>query len=145
MPLDSFAPAGFPIFFTIAAVLVAAIFVLVIVGLVRSGAREARTAADNRAQPEQSVAARVTGKRTQVEGGGETRVRNLYFVTFELPDGQRRELKLPEADYAQVAEGDEGTLTHQGTWYRRFERRRVIPTGGAWEAPGGPSLTPPSG
>ena len=44
----------------------------------------------------------------------------------------------------QLAEGDEGQLTRQGTWFRSFERRRVIPVDETWEAPQGPHLPPPT-
>lgn len=117
------------------------IFVVVVVVKLVQGAR---TVAANSAQPERSVTARVVGRRMRTEGGGnDTAVRSVYFATFELPDGERLELKVPARQYGQVAEGDEGQLTHQGTWFRGFERRRVIPVDGTWEAPGGPSLPPP--
>lgn len=128
---------GVPVFMS----LVLAVFVvIVLLNVVRAG----QTFASNSAQPRQTVAARVVGKRAQTEGGaGESAVRTLYFATFEMTSGERVEVSVPRGDYGQLVEGDEGQLTHQGTWYRRFERRRVIPVDGTWEAPGGPSLPPP--
>ncbi|GAA1164364.1 hypothetical protein GCM10009584_01540 [Ornithinimicrobium humiphilum] len=132
--------------FAVAPLFLGVVVLVVVVMVVVRLAQGARTIAENSAQPERTVSARVIGKRTQVEGGGnDTPVRSLYFVTFQLPDGERVELKVPARLHGQVAEGDEGRLTHQGTWFRGFERRRVIPVDGTWEAPGGPSLTPPPG
>ncbi|WP_202976939.1 DUF2500 domain-containing protein [Ornithinimicrobium flavum] len=115
--------------------------IVVVVKLVQAG----QTYANNSALPERTVAARVVGKRTHTEGGaGDSAVQTAYFATFEVTGGDRIEVKIPQREYGQLAEGDQGQLTHQGTWYRGFERRRVIPTDGSWEAPGGPSLQPPS-
>lgn len=113
--------------------------VVVVVKLIKAGT----AFATNSSLPQQTVTARVVGRRTRTEGGGDTPVRTLHFATFETSTGERVEVKVPQQDYGQLAEGDEGQLTHQGTWYRRFERRRVIPLDGTWEAPGGPSLAPP--
>lgn len=123
------------------ALVAAVVVVVVLVRLVRAGT----TFVSNSASPEQSVSARVVARRTQTEGGaGDTSVQTLYFATFGLPHGERVELKVPPREYGQLVEGDEGQLTSQGTWFRRFERRRVIPVDGTWEAPGGPSLPPPT-
>ena len=79
-----------------------------------------------------------------LDEAGDSAVQTAYFATFEVGSGERIEVKIPPREYGQFAEGDQGQLTHQGTWYRGFERRRVIPTDGSWEAPGGPSLRPPN-
>lgn len=118
----------------------AAVVVLVILNLVRAGS----TFATNAALPKETVAAKVVAKRTQAQGGvGDSPVHTSYFATFQTTDGGRVEVRVPAAEYGQLAEGDEGQLTHQGTRYHGFERRRVIPLDGTWEAPGGPSLPPP--
>lgn len=105
--------------------------------------RGAQRFVENCAQPEREVAARVVGRRAQTEGSGDGPVTTTYYATFEMGDGERLELRLPHREYGQLAEGDQGRLTHQGTWFRGFERTRVIPFDGPWETPGGPSLTPP--
>lgn len=126
-------PAMFGIILTV-------IIVLVIVKLVRAG----QTAVSNASTPERTISAGVVAKRAETDGGlGDTPVQTRYYATFEGPDGERIELKVPRHDYGQLAEGDRGRLTHQGTWFRGFERTRVIPLDDTWEAPGGPSLPPP--
>lgn len=142
--LDPIAGPGEGLFSTMP-VLMGIFFIIfvtvVVVKLVQAG----QTFANNSALPEQTVAARVVGKRTHTEGGaGDSAVQTAYFATFEVGSGERIEVKIPPREYGQFAEGDQGQLTHQGTWYRGFERRRVIPTDGSWEAPGGPSLRPPN-
>jgi hypothetical protein len=76
----------------------------------------------NNMQPVRSVEARVVAKRTEVDGrtGGNTWT--YCYCTFELPDGERREFAQSGAEYGQLAEGDGGTLTYQGTRYRGFRR-----------------------
>ncbi|MFS0820478.1 DUF2500 domain-containing protein [Bacillus sp. 1P02SD] len=47
-----------------------------------------------------------------------------YFVTFEFESGDRTEFKVSGGEYGQLAEGDMGKLTFQGTRYLGFERLR---------------------
>ncbi|MCC3358471.1 DUF2500 domain-containing protein [Bacillus sp. REN16] len=47
-----------------------------------------------------------------------------YYVTFEFESGDRSEFALSGNDYGQLAEGDQGKLTFQGTRYLGFERIR---------------------
>lgn len=49
----------------------------------------------------------------------------LHYVTFELPDGQRQELRVRSEAYGQLIEGDVGELTYQGTRYHNFQRINV--------------------
>jgi hypothetical protein len=49
-----------------------------------------------------------------------------YFVTFEEPSGERRELQVAGADHGRLAEGDRGHLIHQGTRYKGFTRQAVV-------------------
>lgn len=48
----------------------------------------------------------------------------FYYVTFEVESGDRMELHVPGREYGQLAEGDKGKLSFQGTRYLGFERRR---------------------
>lgn len=142
--LDPFtAPTGGGLF-TAVPVLMGLILVTFVVIVVLKLVRAGQTYAANSALPEETVAARLVGKRTQTEGGGDSAVRTVYFATFETAGGERVEMKVPGGDYGQLAEGDEGQLTRQGTWFRSFERRRVIPVDETWEAPQGPHLPPPT-
>ncbi len=90
-----------------------------------------QTVAQNRwnaRQPIASVPARMVTKRSVVSGGGENySASTRYFATFETPDGARRELPVSGIEYGQLAEGDTGVLSSQGTAYRGFERQRVTP------------------
>lgn len=125
--------------FTVVPVLIGVVFLVVVVLAVARLVTAGRTHAANAASPEQTVVARVVAKRTRTEGGGnDTAVRTTSFVTFERPDGERVELTVPAREYGQLVEGDEGRLTHQGTWYRGFERNRMPRLDGTWEAPAGP-------
>jgi hypothetical protein len=82
--------------------------------------------ANNNSLPVLSAPARVVAKRTETHGNMSTntaaQVSTYYYVTFELDDGDRKEYSLYGTDYGMLAEGDEGTLTYQGTRYHGFER-----------------------
>ena len=45
-----------------------------------------------------------------------------YYVTFQVESGDRLELRLSGTEYGQLAEGDTGKLSFQGTRYLGFER-----------------------
>ena len=45
-----------------------------------------------------------------------------YHITFEKEGGERLELKVKRYEYNELAIGDRGILTHQGTRYKGFER-----------------------
>ena len=45
-----------------------------------------------------------------------------YHVTFEMEGGERLELKVRRQEYRELAIGDRGMLTHQGTRYQGFAR-----------------------
>lgn len=70
----------------------------------------------------------VVAKRhkTREFGGDRDHTRsfmNSYFITFQFKTtGERQEFKVLERDFGLIAEGDEGTLWHQGDIFSRFER-----------------------
>lgn len=113
---------GFNIVFATAATFIAIVFVAVVVtiiiNLVRSGAR----AAQNQASPEVAAQAQVVDKRTLTTGGGESPVRQEFFVTFQQVDGVRFELAVPAAEYGLLVVGDHGTVSMKGTRYLGFAR-----------------------
>ncbi len=77
------------------------------------------------AAPLVTVPALVVTKRPDTWGGsGESGAHTSYYVTFEVAGGERVELPVPATDYGQLAEGDRGNLTHQGTRFKTFERTR---------------------
>ena len=90
----------------------------------------------NNRSPRETAEARVVTKRMKVSGhGGHVMTGNTagmnavssstytrYFVTFELEDGTRLEFGVKDPEYGRLAEGDQGTLSYQGTRYLGFER-----------------------
>ncbi len=77
----------------------------------------------NNAMPVESVPARVVAKRTETSGrmnGGS--VWTTYYVTFEGEDGERQEYAVRGREFGILVEGDRGTLTHQRTRYKGFQR-----------------------
>lgn len=81
----------------------------------------------NNQQPVLSVAATVVTKRTRVRGfgsgNGTGSTRTYYYCTFEDTSGERHEFRISGREYGQLAEGDAGTLTCQGTRYKGFQRQ----------------------
>ena len=67
--------------------------------------------------------AKVVNMRNSVRGnGGSHAASTLYYMTFELESGVRVELRLSGQEYGQLAMGDSGALSYQGTRYLGFER-----------------------
>lgn len=110
-------PASFSLF-----IVVFVAFFLFIVGsiLVKAVSGGVRWA-DNNSRPVENINATVVSKRTEVSGG-QNSTSTDYYVTFELPGGVRQEFELRGSDYGQLAEGDNGQLSRQGTRCLGFER-----------------------
>lgn len=112
---------AFPILFGIVATLVIGIIAFTVIKGIAQWSY-------NNGQPVQSLAARVVTKRAQTSGGGMAgqntmnSVSTWYYVTFEMEGGQRQEFGVPGRQYGLLAEGDQGTLTFQGTRYKGFAR-----------------------
>lgn len=110
--------------FVVIGLLVACVFAYVIIRGLTQWTR-------NNASPLETVPATVVTKRTE-QGmssssttSGSTMSRSastFYFATFEMADGSRIELPLRAQDYAMLADGDRGQLTHQGTRFKGFAR-----------------------
>ena len=114
---------------TVAVVFLIWIVMLVaIVGAARvpTAAARRRQAAANAAAPALESVATVVDKREDVSGSRSRYVRptvSEYFVTFELPSGQRVELAVSGPTSGQLVVGDTGQLSWQGTWFRGFQRQ----------------------
>lgn len=114
----------FPIFFII-------VFVIVIGTFISAGVSGLRTWSRNNNSPRLTVNARVINKRTQVghhrhKGTSDhyhTHTYTNYFVTFEVESGDRMELEVSGEESGLMVEGDQGSLTFQGTRFLGFERR----------------------
>jgi len=103
----------FPVVFFVIFALVICLFAASVVKSVKKDIRN-----DN--APRLTVHARVTGKRQETRGS--RMVSTDYFATFEVESGDRMELEIEGEAFGLLAEGDEGTLTFQGTRYVSFER-----------------------
>jgi len=118
--------------FVLIPTLVGVIFVIVICGFVYTAISGLAEWSRNNSLPIEQVPARVVAKRSDVRGGmahshshmhSHRRVSTYYFVTFEMESGERAEFGIPGAEYGLLVEGDDGTLTYQGTRYHGFQRR----------------------
>lgn len=108
-----------PLAFQLAFGLITALILYVIVtGVVKGTMQWSR----NNASPVLTGRATVVGKRTSMSGGGDTSVSTWYHVTFEVEDGSRTEFQVDSTEYGLLAEGDTGTMTHQGTRFKGFTR-----------------------
>lgn len=118
----------FPMMFTVVFVL---IFGTIVVTVVR-GIGEWNK---NNNSPRLVVDAKVVTKRADVShhthpnAGDATGAQGFhhtssttYYVTFEVKGGERLEFVVPGAEYGQLAEGDCGELTFQGTRFLNFKR-----------------------
>ena len=106
------------------------VFVIVIGMFIVTAVRGVRTWNTNNASPRLTVPATVVVKRTEVShhhhhnhsGAGHTHTSTHYYATFQVESGDRMELPLSGSEYGMLAEGDQGSLTFQGTRYLGFER-----------------------
>lgn len=120
----SFMDALFPIAFLV----ILGVFVFILVQNVRTWNR-------NNHSPRLSVHAKVVAKRQDTSfhhtpnagdasgaHGFSTSSSTSYYATFQVDSGDRMELCVSGAEYGMLAEGDEGTLSFQGTRYLGFKR-----------------------
>ena len=119
-----FGMGGFDsLMFTIAPIFITVIFVLVVGGVILTVVRGIGTWSKNNDSPRLTVSAQVVSKRTRVSGGsGDLMTSTTYYVTFQVESGDRMEFAVSGSEYGMLAEGDQGTLTFQGTRYLSFER-----------------------
>ncbi len=77
----------------------------------------------NNRSPVTTAPAVVVTKRGETWGGtGDSSASTSYYVTFEVEGGTRIGVGVTGTEYGQLAEGDRGLLTYQGTRYKGFER-----------------------
>ncbi|MGG6238681.1 DUF2500 domain-containing protein [Nodosilinea sp. AN01ver1] len=109
-----------PIFIALIAILIVGILIFTIIKAIVKWQH-------NNTQPVLSVPSRVVTKRTRVRGHAPpdrvSHTSTYYYCTFEDDRGQRHEFRISGREYGQLAEGDSGTLTYQGTRYRGFQRQ----------------------
>lgn len=113
----------FMVFFVIIFVMV---WVIIISRIVRSIKQERK----NDASPRLSTEAMIVSKRMDVRRRSVNsdmhdmhNAYTRYYVTFQMPSGDRMELSVNGQEYGMLAEGDVGVLHFQGTRYLGFQRR----------------------
>jgi len=121
MPVDNMFGA-FPIMFLIMFFLVFGIIIFVILkGILQWN--------KNNNSPRLSTEATIVTKREDVSHHHSSNndmmdsTSTTYYVTFQVPSGDRMELHVSGSEFGMLAEGDVGTLTFQGTRYISFIRR----------------------
>ncbi|MBS4174366.1 DUF2500 domain-containing protein [Bacillus sp. FJAT-49736] len=105
----------FPYIFGFIFILVLGIFIIAIFGGISQWRK-------NNKSPRISVPAIVKTKRSSVSHHDDSSSTS-YYVTFEYESGDRSEFHVRSSDYSQLAEGDTGILTFQGTRFLGFERK----------------------
>ena len=128
-----YSPFGFGALFGAIPLFALAIFILFAVMLVKGAAQWSK----NNNSPRLTVECVVVDKRTEtmmhqmpVAGdasgahGYHTTTDTTHFVTFQVESGDKIEFTVSGSEYAQLAEGEQGKLTFQGTRYLGFERKQ---------------------
>ena len=108
-------------------ILFAIIFFCVLGTMVYIFVKNISTWNKNNNSPRLTVTAKIVAKRTKVfhnqqSDGFSTTTSTSYYVTFEVKSGDRMELSVAGKEYGQMAEGDVGELSFQGTRFLGFER-----------------------
>ncbi|WP_226668096.1 DUF2500 domain-containing protein [Metabacillus litoralis] len=110
--------------FQIVPIFIGIIFVVVISFFIINIVKGISTYSKNEQSPRISVPAELKTKRTSVRSGGQNHHSHTsYYVTFEFSSGDRSEFIVSGKEYGQLAEGDVGILTFQGTRYGGFDRK----------------------
>lgn len=121
-----FGMGGFDLLFSIVPIFIIVIFVAVIGMFVVTAVRGVSTWSKNNASPRLTVSATVATKRTSVthhhSQNGMGHSSTWYYATFQVESGDRMEFSVSGAEYGMLAEGDQGSLTFQGTRFLSFER-----------------------
>jgi len=127
---DPFGGAG--IMFTIIPIIVCIGFVLVFGLMIYWVVRGARQWKRNNESPVLTVDAKIVTKRSDVSYHHNSNISNNamdatfssmdYYVTFEVQSGDRMEFHVSGEEFGQLAEGDTGKVTFQGTRYLGFTR-----------------------
>ncbi len=106
---------GFDAMFMIVPILVALGFIFVIGSFIKQGVNYAQ----DKQKPVIPVRAKIVAKRTDVWGDHS---HTTYYATFELDNGERMELTVPDHHIGYMVEGDQGTLSFQGQLFVSFEK-----------------------
>ncbi len=130
MMIDPFGGGGF--MFTVVPVLVAIGFITILGIMIFQVVKSAQRWKRNNDSPVLTTDARVVTKRSDVSYHNHMNNTNntmnmgysstTYYVTFEVPSGDRMEFEVRDEEFGMLVEGDAGKLTFQGTRYLGFTR-----------------------
>ena len=122
---------GIPAFYTgfgLMGIVSSLIFLVVIGMFIFIAAKGISQWNKNNNSPRLTVPATVVAKRTNVSRDHHhnnmhhTTHSTTYYVTFQVQSGDRMELHVTGQEYGLLVEGDQGSLSFQGTRYLGFER-----------------------
>lgn len=118
--------------FSVVPVFIFVVFILVIGTILFSLVSSVKEWNKNNHSPRLDAAAVVVTKRADVShyhhhhAGHSHAVHSStstrYYVTFQFSSGDRQEFSVSGHEYGMLAEGDEGTLSFQGTRFLGFKR-----------------------
>ena len=122
---------GFGMGFDMFGIMFTIVFVLVIGTFIVTAIKGIGQWNKNNNSPRLTVPATVVSKRTNVtrhhhggaNGHHHHHTSTTYYVTFQVESGDRMELHVAGHEYGMLVEGDNGSLTFQGTRYLGFERQ----------------------
>ena len=128
-----YSPFGFGALFGAIPLFALAVFILIASVVVKGVAQWSK----NNNSPRLTVACVIVDKHTEtttqqmpVAGdasgahGYHMMTDTTHFVTFQVESGDKIEFTVSGSEYAQLAEGEQGKLTFQGTRYLGFERKQ---------------------
>jgi hypothetical protein len=124
---------SFDTVFTIVSVVIAIGFITVFTLIFYNLIRNAKVMKKNNNAPVLTTDATVVAKRADVihrryshnDMGYTTSSTTRYYVTFQVPSGDRMELQTQDFEYGLLVENDMGKLTFQGTHFLKFERNKA--------------------
>ena len=130
--IAEFLAGSFFIFMIVLSVLFFVAFIAVIILICVILTRSLKKSTQNANLPRVTVEAAVLSKRTSVwrrrrkvsmhSSHTTVRTSTIYYVTFQLLNGDCTELSVSAQDYDFIREGDRGHLTFQGTQFLEFRR-----------------------
>lgn len=102
------------------------LFIVAVLSMV-NGLKEKRSANNSRI----TIKAKIVGKRTSlysaIKRSEEVIYNNsaedsCYYITFQLEDGRREELRVPAKDYGIIMVGENGLLVTEETRFIEFKK-----------------------
>lgn len=115
----------FDFMFTLVPIFIVVIAVILFGSMIAAAVSGVKQWNTNSHSPVEQCAVRVVAKRTDVSHhhhDNHCSSTSWYYITFEFPDGGRREFQVDDRQYGMIAERDEGMLRFQGTRFLEFSR-----------------------